>query len=114
MKDLAIDSRVFLESDLECALQEIDLLLNTTNTELLGNTQYGVELETFLWTLTPTTTELQRYISEKINAYSYYCKKFFVDVNCTFLEGTYRSIYLVDITLSIHDKIVGRKKYQYQ
>lgn len=114
MKDLAIDSRVFLDNDLDCALQEIDLLLNTTNTELIGDTSYGVELETFLWTLTPTTTELQKYITDKLNAYTYYCKKFAMDVECSFIEGTYRSIYLVEITLKSNGNIIGRKNYQYQ
>lgn len=114
MKDLAIDSRVVLDTDLDCALQEIDLLLNTTNTELIGDTQFGVELETFLWTLTPTTMELQRYIEEKIKSYSFYCRKFYVEVNCTYLEGVYRSIYLVEILLKLGDKVVGTKKYQYQ
>lgn len=114
MKELAIDSRVFLDDSLDCAIQEIDLLLNTNNTELIGDTNFGVELETFLWTLTPTTVELQKYITDKINFYTYYCKKFIVDVNVTYLTGEYRSIYLVEITFRSKDKVLAVKKYQYQ
>ena len=114
MKELALDSRVFLNNDIDCALQELDLLLNTTNTELINDTTFGVELETFLWTLTPTTSELQKYLTEKISQHTYYCKKFLIDVNCKFMEGTYRSIYLVEISLSLKGEIVAVKKYQYQ
>ena len=114
MKDLAIDSRVFLNDKLDCALQEIDLLLNTNNTELIGDINFGVELESFLWTLTPTTAELQKYISEKIDRYTYYCKQYNVGVDVTFLAGEYRSIYLVQISLRLGDRVVAVKKYQYQ
>lgn len=114
MKDLAIDSRVFLDDELDCAIQEIDMILNTSPTELIGDTQFGVELEPFLWTLTPTTTELKQYIQNKINAYSFYCKKYLVNVDCQFMRGTLRTIYLVTITLSRNDKVYATKKYQFQ
>lgn len=114
MKDLAIDSRVFLEDELDCAIQELDLIMNTNPTELIGETDFGVELEPFLWTLTPTTTEIKRYIEDRILKYTYFCKKFNVTVNCTFMRGEYRSIYLVEITLKIKGEVIATKKYQFQ
>ena len=114
MLDLALDSRVFLDSPLDCALQEIDLILNTENTELLGYPSYGTEFETFLWTLTPTTTELEKYIREKLNSDCLYISNFKLYVNAEFLQGEYRSIYRVKITLIDEQGNKGTREYQYQ
>ena len=114
MKDLAIDSRMFLDDEIDLAIQEIDLIMNTMPTELIGDTGFGVELEPFLWTLTPTTTELQNYITDKINTFGFYCRKYIINVKCTFMKGEYRSIYLVEITLNNEDTQLASKKYQFQ
>ena len=115
MIDLALDSRVFIESELDAALQEIDLILNTENTELLGYPSYGTEFESFLWTLTPTTTELEKYIKEKLSKDCMYISKFNLYVNVEFLQGEYRSIYRVKIAL-VDEKSgeKGIREYQYQ
>ena len=115
MLDLALDGRVFLDNEVDCALQEIDMLLNTENTQLIGYPQYGTEFESFLWTLTPTTSEIEKYIREKIDTLTYYASKMEYYVNATFLQGDYRSIYLIKIALV--DKASGETKireYQYQ
>lgn len=114
MIDLALDSRMFLDDPLDCAIQELDLLMNTIPTELIGDTGYGIEVDSFLWTLTPTANELQNYISAKIDEYTYYCKRFGVNVQCSFMMGEYRSIYLVEISLTSNDEVVASKKYQFQ
>ena len=36
MIDLAIDSRVFITTKLDEAVQELDMIFNTTNCELIG------------------------------------------------------------------------------
>ena len=61
MLDLALDGRIFLDNPMDCALQEIDMLLNTENTQLIGYPNYGTEFESFLWTLSPTTIEIEKY-----------------------------------------------------
>ena len=113
MIDLAIDSRMFINSEFDEALQEIDMLLNTTSTELLGDPYYGVTLETFLWTLTPTTTELENYISEKLRD-TMFASKFGVTVKAQYYKGPYRSVYLVNITLKNGSGDTVTRKYQYQ
>ena len=65
MIDLAIDDRVIINDKLDAALQELDLLFNTENTELIGMTNFGVSLDQFLWTLTPTTESFREYINDK-------------------------------------------------
>jgi hypothetical protein len=115
MLDLALDGRIFLDTELDCALQEIDMLLNTENTELIGYPSYGTEFETFLWTLTPTTLEIENYIREKIKSETFFANKFDVRVNATYLDGEYRSVYYVKIILIDNQtKKVGVREYQYQ
>jgi len=114
MLDLALDNRVFLDSKLDCALQEIDMLLNTENTELIGYPDYGTEFESFLWTLTPTTAEIEKYIKEKISNSTYFASQFNIYVKATFMEGSYRSIYYVQIALYDDKGHSGIREYQYQ
>lgn len=114
MLDLALDNRVFLDNDLDCALQEVDMLLNTENTELIGYPEYGTEFESFLWTLTPTTMEIEKYIKDKIASNTIFAKNFHPYVKATFMEGTYRSIYYVQIALYDDNGKYGIREYQYQ
>ena len=115
MLDLALDGRIFLDSELDCALQEIDMLLNTENTELIGYPSYGTEFESFLWTLSPTTMEIENYIKDKIGKETFFANKFDVRVSATYLEGEYRSVYYVKIILIDNQtNKVGVREYQYQ
>ena len=100
MLDLALDSRLFLYNKIDCAVQELDMLLNTENTELIGYPTFGTEFETFLWTLTPTVNALEEYILDKINIH--------------YLQGEYRSIYYVQIFLSDNDGNTAEKIYRFQ
>lgn len=114
MLDLALDGRVFLYSELDCAIQEIDMILNTENTELIGYPEYGTEFHTFLWTLTPTTTELENYIKNKINTETFYASKMKVIVNAQFLEADYKSMYYVKIIVIDSSGQSRKREYQYQ
>ena len=67
MIDFALDSRIFLNNEFDIAMQELDILFNTENTELIGNPQFGTNFEQFLWQLNPSPNELKRYINEKIS-----------------------------------------------
>lgn len=114
MLDLALDNRIFLNSELDCAIQEMDLILNTVNTELLGDVTYGTELDSFLWTLTPVTFELEKYIREKLTQNTYYLSRFNIDINVQFLKGEYRSVYLVKITLTDPTGNSAERTYRFQ
>ena len=114
MLDLALDNRLFLNSELDCAIQEMDLILNTGNTELLGDVTYGTELDTFLWTLTPVTSELEKYLREKLTKHTYYLSRLNIDINVQFLKGEYRSVYLVKIALTDNDGNSAERTYRFQ
>ena len=113
MLDLAIDNRIFIDNPLDAAIQELDLLFNTECTELIGNTQYGVSLDQFLWTLTPTTESLRKYISEKLSSL-FYLKYFNYNFDVEFLEGEYRSIYRLKIDLYVDQDHKVQKEYEFR
>lgn len=118
MLDLALDDRIFLDDPIDCALQELDLLFNTTNTELIGYIDYGTNFEQFLWKLTPTIEEVKTYIKTKLYD-TYFLKNYIVEINVEILNGNVRDIYY--ITIKIKDPNDKKNKesqrqriYQYQ
>ena len=64
--DLSLDNKLYHTNIFDAALQEIEMLFETSNCELLGDYHYGTNFEEFLWTMTPTTTELKNYIDKKL------------------------------------------------
>lgn len=105
MLDLAVDSRIMLDNVLDCALQELDMLFNTTNTEVLGNMDYGCNFEQFLWSLTPNDEQLKNYIRERIRLNTYYFKQFDYDIDVQSEMGEYRDIYYVTITMKVDETV---------
>jgi hypothetical protein len=113
MIDLALDSRIVLNTVLDCAIQEIDLLFNTENTELIGNPQYGTNFEQFLWQMTPSPNELKKYISEKIINYTYFARQLNISINVDLVNGEYRTIYVVSIDIDNGEEH-QRRVYQFK
>lgn len=113
MIDLAIDSRIFIDSVLDAALQELDMIFNTTNTELIGYPMYGTNWEQFLWQMTPSPNELRRYIVEKMSQ-SFFLAEMDTNVDVQVLEGEFRAIYYVKITVKTKSGKIGYREYQFR
>lgn len=111
MIDLAIDGRCFLYNEFDEAIQELDLLFNTENTELIGYPSFGSNFEQFLWMMTPATNELQKYIYELISQTTY-LQRYVTDVNITTVKGEYRLIYKVQIYLKKDKDSTVLKEYE--
>ena len=101
MIDLAIDSRLLLNNDIDLALQELDILFNVTNTELIGYPDFGTNFEQFLWQLTPSKEQLHKYINQKIQVETIYLKEMdyniSIEIDDTSEYGN--KIYVVNIEL---------------
>ena len=98
MIDLALDGRVFIDNKLDAAVQELDLLFNTEQTELIGDPQFGCDFEQFLWQITPSVDALKKYIYNKISG-TIYLSKFNVSIDVDIINGEYRHIYQVKINI---------------
>lgn len=97
--DLALDNKIFVSDKLNAALQELDMLFNTTNTELIGHPKYGTNFESFLWQMTPSPNALKSYIEDKIKNFTLFCQEYDIVVEVEIVPGEYRSIYNVVIAL---------------
>lgn len=104
MFDISINNDVIVDNVVDAAIQELDMIFNTENTELIGYTDYGTNWLSFLWTLTPTVENIEQYIYEKISD-TYFLKNFNPHVQVKFERGTERSIYYVKI--SLYDNVTG-------
>ena len=101
MLDLSLDDRIILNSPIDCAIQELDLLFNTTNTELINNVDYGTNFEQFTWQLVPSTDDIKRYIRERISVNTVFVNQFDYDVEVMVNTENYRDSYYVNINLNV-------------
>lgn len=99
MIDLAIDTRVFITTKLDEAVQELDMIFNTSNGELIGYPQYGTDFEQFLWQMNDSSSKIQTYVYEKIKD-TLFLRDMMTDINVETLEGEMRRIYVLHITVS--------------
>lgn len=114
MIDLALTGDIIIDNELDEALQELDILFNTENTELIGYPEFGTNFEQFLWEVTPAVEDVKRYIYEVL-AQTYYCQKLNVTVNVELMEGEYRLIY--NVKIDIQDpitKTIKTRLYQFR
>lgn len=114
--DLALDNSLVVDNPIEAAIQELDILLGTENTELIGYPNFGVNMEQFLWQLTPSPNEVKSYIQKKIIENTFWCNKLNVSIDVYTISGTLRDIYEICITLKLpgKDGMAKTKKYQYR
>lgn len=99
MIDISINNDMFITDNLSAAVQELDMLFNTENTELIGYTDYGTNWEQYLWDLNPSTESLTDYINTKISE-TYFVSGYNPHVEVGFQQGTERAIYSVKISLT--------------
>lgn len=110
-----------LADDLVCdniydeVLQELDLLMTTTKTQLIGEPHYGLDMESFLWDLEPSEEEIKNHIINAINTYTTYLKTLSYDIDIAPAAGTERTIYTVKMTIYKADEtnVLKEKTYVY-
>lgn len=108
--DLALDDKVFITNTIDAAVQELDMLFSTTNTELIGNVDYGTNFEQFLWQLTPSEESIKKYIYEKIGQ-TFFLSKMKVDVKIQSTYGAYRDIYEVTVDITPPSESLASEAY---
>ena len=113
MLDLSLDSNVFIYNTFDAALQELDILLNTEYTELLGYPTFGTDFEQFLWHMNPESNSIKEYIQEKIKD-TLFLSKYRTEITVSNLKGEYRMIYNVNIDVYDSNGNVTTRKYQFR
>ena len=113
MIDLALNNQVYIDNDLNEALQELDILFGTECTELIGDIDFGTNIEQFLWTLSPMSESIKDYISKKMDN-CYYLKKFNYNIDVKYYEGDFRSMYHLIISIYIDENHKIKKEYDFR
>jgi hypothetical protein len=106
--DLSLSSNIFEDDLWSAALQELDILFSSVNTELIGYPNWGCNFEEYLWMMTPATGDLRQYISNKL-AQTTFISQFLYNVSINYENNNYESIYHVLITLYNNDKSVQKE-----
>jgi len=113
MLDLSLDYKIFIKNELDAAIQELDIIFNTENTELIGYPYFGTNFDQFLWQMTPSTHSLKNYVIEKINQ-SYFLSRMNPEVEVRAYKGEIRMIYDINVTLKSKDGEQIERKYQFR
>jgi len=110
MYDVSLNKELVIYDDLNMAVQELDILFNTENTELLGNTDFGTNFSEFLWQSTPSPQQLRNYVIDKISNYCIYVQKFKynVEVNINSNVSDIEDMYHLVITLTSNGNAKGK------
>lgn len=111
MIDIGLHDNIIITNPVDEAIQELDILFNTTPTELIGNTSYGVNFLQFLWQLTPETERIEQYIRDRITMMTYYMKFLKFDLSVSIVDDINEFMYVINITIYDENEIAKEKTY---
>lgn len=89
---------IVISNNLICVLQQIDLLFDTDTNTVLGDPSYGTNYDKYLYTLGMSNSSLESKILDDLHQLNL-CG-FTPSVVVKIMEGTYRDIAIIDITLT--------------
>lgn len=95
--NLKNDERVILNNDIDLIFQQIDILFDTTPTNVLGFEEYGTTYDRFLYDLKLSPGEIQSQVYSDINSMELFGFVPYVEVYL--LQGSEQDIALIDIEL---------------
>ena len=102
MIDISLGDDIFITDKVDAAVQELDMLFNTENTELIGYSDYGTNWWQYLWSLTPLDSDLEQYVIHKIMN-TYFASQFDYTVTVKSEKGIENAIYYIKIELKTNN-----------
>ena len=95
------EDEVFLDSELDLIIQQIEMLLETTPTDVIGEPQYGSAFERYIYDLSYSTGEIKRYAETLLqNNVEFFGNEF--TVNVSILHGEANDIILLEINIFVN------------
>lgn len=94
-----ISGEIEIWSDLDIFLQEVEMILGTRRTEVLGSPKFGASLEEFIHTFDLNERELKTRITEQINTFVPLSSQIPYTVDVQFYNGSVRDIGVIDIVV---------------
>ena len=108
MLDLSLDDKVCITNPWDAAMQELDILFNTNNTELIGCPEFGTDFYKYLWSLNNNNREVEKYVNNLLHQCAYLNMfNYSVQVTSEYNESTFeRDLYLKITIYNDIDEVV--------
>jgi len=97
--DMSLTESLVVTDALSAAIQELDMIMGTEKTQLIGMPYFGLNMEQFLWDLQPSTEQIKRHIDDNISKYTFWLRQFTHDISVEAVPGSEHAIYTVSISL---------------
>ena len=89
-----------VNNNLDCFLQEIDLVINTIKQSVLFKRDFGADIEQYLWHTSANSSRIESIVKEQIEKNSQLSQYFKWIVTFTIIQGTGRDIGVLDVFIS--------------
>lgn len=93
-------------SDLEIFLQQLDMIMTTQKGSVLGDPEFGLSLDSYLWTLQGGSSTVKQEIQQQITKYTDLEDPIDYDIDVNFIAGEIWETILIDVTVQ-GEKIAG-------
>jgi hypothetical protein len=94
-----------IDEELGMLLTQIEMCLFTKKGDVLGDVNFGANLEDYVYSFMFNDSMLKNVISQQFNDYIPLAKKYNTTVNVDFLSQTERNVVFIDITVDNRYKI---------
>ncbi|MFW6225796.1 MAG: hypothetical protein ACOC3V_02405 [bacterium] len=91
--------RIIEDRTLEFTIQKLENVLFTNKGEVLGDPNFGCNLEYYLWSTNVPVSKIRNEIVNQINRYLPELNQIQYNLSIDILEGTYRDILQINITI---------------
>lgn len=88
-----------VNDSLEIFLQEIEIILTSPMTSVLGSPKFGASLDLYLHTVGTNASDIKNRINQQITQYSRYSSDFNWEVNVTFYKSDFSDVAVVEVTV---------------
>lgn len=97
--DMSLRDDLVVTDVVQEAIQELDLLMSTERTQLIGDPEFGLAMEAFLWELEPSADKIRDHVVSTITSNTTWMKLLDYDVDVNAVQGTEHGIYTITITI---------------
>jgi hypothetical protein len=94
-----IKDKIETGNDFEYLLTQIEMILFTQKTEVLGSHGFGSDLETLIFETNLSASTIENVIIEQIRAYCDLANTYNVQAVCQFYKGVDRDLAVLDISI---------------
>jgi hypothetical protein len=92
-------NRILEDRPIEFIVQKLENILFTNKGDVLGDPNFGANLEYYLWSTNVPSSKIQREIENQINIYLDELNRYDYEFNVELFEGTIRDILFVNFKI---------------